>query len=131
MAHEYTAMARPICAGKPADAMYGPFNSIQEALAWYDENAIELTRGITVGIIQQDGTIVEYSNNESNSASTFIVKTQIPQFATVATSGSYNDLRDKPVIADQESINILMKTAEVANSKASVELELPLNGYID
>ena len=32
---------------------------------------------------------------------------------------------------NQESINILMKTAEVANSKASVELELPLNGYID
>lgn len=106
MAHEYTAMARQICAGKPADAMYGPFNSIQEFLTWCDNNAIELTRGITVGITQQDGTVIEYSNNMSNSVSTFVVKTQLPELAAVATSGSYEDLNNKPTIPAVNNVEV-------------------------
>ena len=50
---------------------------------------------------------------------------------TILTQAAPIFPEDDNVPTDQESINVLLKSAEVANSKASIEMELPLKGYID
>lgn len=91
-AHNFLPTSRQILAsGGPVDAVYGPFNSLQEFFSWCDTELIELYRGMTVGIIQQNGTIVEYSNNDSNSVSTFLVKT-VTRAEFDATIGNINTI---------------------------------------
>lgn len=72
--HNYLPTSKQIWAPGPVDVKYGPFNSISEFKAWYEDELGELYRGITVGIIQQDGTIKEYWNGDSTSANDFILK---------------------------------------------------------
>lgn len=90
------------------DYMYGPYESVEaayNALAQETDNvgATALVKGKTVGVIE-DGKIVEYwfESDPADATAGYqavdLVKKINAQgdLATVAYSGSYNDLNDKP-----------------------------------
>lgn len=55
---------------------------------------------------------------------------QVSGLAEVATSGSYEDLQNKPTIADTETVNVLLNSSAMANNIITADVSLPLRGYI-
>lgn len=115
------------------DYMYGPYESVEaayNALAQETDNigATALVKGKTVGVIE-DGKIVEYwfesdpADATAGYQATDLVKKINAQgdLATVAYSGSYNDLNDKPQqqtvieLTDYESNDYI--NADIRNCK--------------
>lgn len=84
--HNYLPTSKQLWTPGPVDVKYGPFNSISEFKTWYEGELGELYRGITVGIIQQDGTIKEYWNGDSSSVNDFILKFNSGSGGSVSSS---------------------------------------------
>ena len=81
-------------------------------------------------LVQQNGTGVEMTNENQSSVSEFVAKAQLPELAPVATSGRYDDLTNKPIIADTETVNTLLNSSAMANNIITADVSLPLHGYI-
>ena len=119
------------------DYMYGPYESVEaayNALAQETDNvgATALVKGKTVGVIE-DGKIVEYwfesdpaDATAGYQAADLVKKINVQgELATVAYSGSYNDLNDKPQqqtvieLTDYESNDYI--NADIRNCKVTLK----------
>ncbi len=95
--------------------------SVQAYLDYMDGEGAEIPLKKTLVITPQNGQRYEVWNPVS--ARTFVPK-------VMGHTHSYNDLTDKPVIADQESIAALLQSASLANNLITADIALPLLGYI-
>lgn len=125
--HDFLPTSRQIWAPGNVDVKYGPFNSISEFKTWYESELGELYRGITVGIIQQNGTIKEYWNGDSASVNEFILKNGGETITTdaiptaestnpVQSGGVYSALENKADSTHTHTANQISGLADVAKS---------------
>lgn len=97
----HLGLSKPvIVSGSPStNALYTnagqPWASVADFLQACNDTVVKLSLNTTILVIQ-NGVATEMWN--PTTANTFVVKTQIPQLADVATSGSYEDLKNKPTI---------------------------------
>lgn len=95
--------------------------SVQAYLDYMDGEGAEIPLKKTLVITPQNGQRCEVWNPVS--ARTFVPK-------VMGHTHSYNDLTDKPMVADQESIAALLQSASLANNLITADIALPLLGYI-
>ena len=95
--------------------------SVQAYLDYMDGEGAEIPLKKTLVITPQNGQRHEVWNPVST-------RTFVPK--VMGHTHSYNDLTDKPVIADQESIAVLLQSASLANNLITADIALPLLGYI-
>lgn len=88
------------------------------------DTAVSLVSHTTI-VVMRNGVKTTMWNPDPQNVTNFV-----PYLANAAHTHSYNDLTDKPVIADQESITALLQSVSLANNLITAEIELPLRGYI-
>lgn len=122
--HNFLPLSRQLFTPGNTNVLYGPWDSQQDFFDFCEEQLIELYRGIVFGVIQNNGTVKEYGNKDTESVSVFV------EIGTA--SYDIETLRHK--VAIRELINGLYSDTDakvrVLKDERVIEFE-DENGYIE